>query len=617
LAAQQAGRKGPGRQQVLQLVDLTVKLAKANRRPDLIRRLAVTLRRLAQPEIRVLVVGEYKQGKSTLVNCLVGVAVCPVDDDVATAVPTVIRFAAEPVAHAVLEPDDGAEERREQIPVERIPELVSEAGNPDNARRLRAVEVGIPREVLKPGLVLVDTPGVGGLASAHNAATMAALPMADAVLFVSDASQELSGPELEFLRTARTLTPNVVSVLTKTDFYPEWRRILDLDRGHLSRAGVRAQTLPISSALRQRAAATNDRRVNDESGYPALITLLRDTVVARADALAVRSAAHDLLSVLDQLGEAHRAAKAVIADPEQGAEVVAELERAKEQAAQLKGQAARWQQTLNDGFADLTSDIDHDLRMRIREVNREGDEALDKSNPPEIWSEFQGWLQRRVTREVADVYAEVARRSRELMERVADHFEEAQPDFGAMRDVEVPTDILQAASPGTIQRDKAALVSKGLLVLRSSYGGVAMFGAISGMAGLGLAALNPFSVGVGVLLAGRALMDEKQRKIAAHRQQAKQAAHKFTEEVSLQVTKDSRDTLRRIQRELRDSFTATAEELQRSISEALNAAQTAVKADQGKRAKQLQVVETQLKAIGGVRARVAALAPDLAKEAAG
>jgi hypothetical protein len=187
--------------------------------------------------------------------------------------------------------------------------------------------------------------------------------------------------------------------------------------------------------------------------------------------------------------------------------------------------------------------------------------------------------------------------------------------MGGMGRAEAPVEAIRAVSPGSIKRDKAALVSKGLLVLKSSYGGVAMFGAISGMAGFGMAALNPFSVGIGVLLAGKALVDEKQRRLAAQRQQAKQAAHKFSEEVSFQVGKDSRDTLRRVQRELRDAFTGTAEELQRSLTEALNAAQTAVKADQGKRAKQLQVVDTQLKAIGSVRARVAALAPDLAKPA--
>ncbi len=68
----------------------------------------------------------------------------------------------------------------------------------------------------------------------HGAATMAALPSADAVLLVSDASQEYTAPELEFLRHAASVCPNVACVLTKSDLYPEWRRIAELDRAHLA-----------------------------------------------------------------------------------------------------------------------------------------------------------------------------------------------------------------------------------------------------------------------------------------------------------------------------------------------------------------------------------------------
>src|SRR5204862_6106589 len=120
--------------------------------------------------------------------------------------------------------------------------------NPQNEKQLVSVEVGIPREVLATGLVLVDSPGVGGLASAHTAATYAALPFADAVLLVTDASQEFTAPEIDFLRTARAACPNLLGVLTKTDFYPEWRKIYQLDREHLGPAGLELTPLPISTA---------------------------------------------------------------------------------------------------------------------------------------------------------------------------------------------------------------------------------------------------------------------------------------------------------------------------------------------------------------------------------
>ena len=77
-----------------------------------------------------------------------------------------------------------------------------------DADQVAAVRLGLPRKLLATGLVLVDTPGVGGLGSAHSAATVSALPMADAVVFVSDACQEFTAPELEFLRTAAAHVPH-------------------------------------------------------------------------------------------------------------------------------------------------------------------------------------------------------------------------------------------------------------------------------------------------------------------------------------------------------------------------------------------------------------------------
>src|SRR5690606_4297166 len=58
---------------------------------------------------------------------------------------------------------------------------------------------------------------------------------AEAVLFVTDASQELTAAEVEFLRRARQVCPTVACVLTKTDFYPAWRKVRDLNQGHLRR----------------------------------------------------------------------------------------------------------------------------------------------------------------------------------------------------------------------------------------------------------------------------------------------------------------------------------------------------------------------------------------------
>ena len=203
-------------------VELALTTVARYRRPDLEGRLRQARARLDDGHVRVLVVGEFKQGKSLLVNGLVGAPVCPVRDDVATSVATVVSHAPQPAItlRARVQGPDGRSTvrpvQRTEVPVAAMAEAlagyVTERGNPGNRRGLAEVEARLPCRLLAGGLQIVDTPGVGGLRSLHGAATMAALPTADAVLLVSDASQEYTAPELEFLRQAIRLCPNVVCV---------------------------------------------------------------------------------------------------------------------------------------------------------------------------------------------------------------------------------------------------------------------------------------------------------------------------------------------------------------------------------------------------------------------
>src|ERR1700761_653221 len=362
----------------VQTVELALRASTAYQRPDLAVRARQALQRLHHPQVRVLVVGEFKQGKSMLVNALVDAPICPIDDDISTSVPTVVRYEDRPSVTLVRSAqggaasgDDDEREERSQVPVEQLASHVSEAGNPGNRAGLKYAEVGIPRHLLADGLELVDTPGVGGLGSVHGSATLAMLPSADAILLVSDAAAEYSRPEIEFLRQAGTVCPNIACVLTKIDLYPGWPGNAELDRGHLASVGLNAELLPTSSVLRLHAVRTEDRQLNAESGFPALVSFLRDRVVGQAGRLANRAAAHDVVTISDQLAAGMRAELAACEDPEQAGRLVAELDQAKRRADDLRDRGARWHQVLNDGIADLNADVDYDLRDRMRVVVRE------------------------------------------------------------------------------------------------------------------------------------------------------------------------------------------------------------------------------------------------------
>ena len=587
-----------------------MRAAEAYRRPDLGERLAATRRRLIDPAVTVLVVGEFKQGKSSLVNALVGAAICPVDDDVATSAPTLVRYGEQAGATVVADDPEADEQIRTDISLEDLPAFVSEAGNPRNERRIQVVEVTIPCSLLAGGLTFVDTPGVGGLGSVHSAITMAALPMADALLFVTDASQELTAPELEFVRRARERCPNVVGVMTKTDFYAEWRRIRDRDLERLLAARATMPMLGVSSMLRQLVSSDSDPGLDEESGFPELLTLLRDEVLAEAEDLEVRSAAADLLTVVGHLEAAFRAEREALSDPARGAELVRDLEATKERVTRLRGDAARWVITLNDGIADLNADADHDLRSRVRALLREAEAAIDDADPADMWPEFERWLYGRVGWDISESYAVTSTRTGELAEVIGDHFREALGEIEI--DVHVAAPIVSAEQLGvsaTAEFDPVKRRETGLAAVRGAYGGTLMFSMATSMVGLGM--LAPLTLPVGLLMGRKALRDDRERRLAMRRQEAKQALRRYVDEAQFAVGKDQRDTLRRVQRELRDQFQDRALELERTLGEALEAAQQVALTSEAEREQRLRDVEAELGRIDVLRKAAAELAPTL------
>ncbi|GAA4687464.1 isoniazid-induced dynamin-like GTPase IniA [Pseudonocardia yuanmonensis] len=594
----------------VQLVDLALKATTAYERPDLAVRLHATRARLADPNVRVLIVGEFKQGKSQLVNALVNAPVCPVDDDISTAVPTEVRFGETTTVTLVKVPPGAAEgaepvEERTVVETSRLADFVSEAGNPENRAGLHHAEVTLPRKLLQSGLVLVDTPGVGGLGSAHGAATMAALPTADAVVLVSDAAQEYTAPEIDFLRSAMGLCPNVGCVVTKTDLYPHWRKIVELDKGHLRKAGVEAEIYPVSSALRLAGAETGDAELMSESGFAPLVGFLLRKVVARADDLDRRSTSQDVRAVAEQLSAQFTAELAALEDPGKAEALVEELTRAKARADDLRQRSARWQITLNDGVADLISDIEYDLRDRLRSVTREAEQLLDDADPADIWDQFAQWFHQQVSQATSANYVWTAQRARWLAEQVSEHFAEGAD--AALPEIHIDGSRLG----GTVQAleqpegEKFGVGQKLFVGMRGGYGGLLMIGLATSFAGLAL--LNPFSIAAGLLFGGKTVRDERKRLLERRRAEAKTAVRRHIDEVTFQVGKDSRDTLRRAQRQLRDHFTVLAEELSVSLATSVSAAQSAVNTDVSQRQKRIDDLKAEITRVEALAKRARAL----------
>lgn len=571
------------------VVDQALKACEAYARPDLGERLNLARRKLADPGIHVVVVGEFKQGKSSLVNALLGVTACPVDDDVATALPTYVRHGKEVAAQVILEGDPPT---RESIPVDQIRKHTLEGGQVlADGRRIVGVEVLLPRNMLAGGLTVVDTPGLGGLGSAHAAASLAATAMADAVLFVTDASQELTRTELDFLRRAQDLCGTVACVVTKTDFYPAWRTVRDLDERHLQQVGG-VPLMAVSSSLRTHAVKTNDAEMNTESGFRDLVRFVTDDVGKGGTERIAKDAVREVIAVCGQFTEQFRGERSTLADPASAEEVIGDLTATKQRVETLRAAASRWNQTLGDGVSDLSADVEHDFRGRIRKVIAEADEAIEEADPADTWAQMEPWLLSRVSYELVTNYTFLRDRAADLSQMVSDHFQEASGELGQLA-VYDPAPLLNRTEfEPDIKLDRMTARKQTMVALKGSYSGILMFTMLPGL--LGITGLAPIAIPIGLMMGRASLRDEKRRQLAQRKAQAKNAIRRYCDEVQFVMGKDSRDTLRRIQRQLRDHYSTRAEELNRTTAEALRSATEAAKRNQVERERRLKDLDAEL-----------------------
>ncbi|MGO8732958.1 MAG: dynamin family protein, partial [Terriglobia bacterium] len=168
--------------------------------------------RVSEGRFYLACIGQFKRGKSTLINALIGEPVLPVGVIPVTAVPTVIRFGAHPRAR--VQARDGS---WQEIAIPDLNQYVSEEHNPENAKGVTGVEVFVPSALLSTGMCLVDTPGLGSVFTGNTAATQAFIPHIDAALVVVGADPPLAGEELALVEAVGRQVQNLILVLNKAD----------------------------------------------------------------------------------------------------------------------------------------------------------------------------------------------------------------------------------------------------------------------------------------------------------------------------------------------------------------------------------------------------------------
>jgi GTP-binding protein EngB required for normal cell division len=338
--------------------------------------------RLDEARLRVLVVGEAKRGKSTLINALLGSSVLPSGVTPLTAVTTTVRHGDDPRVEAKFR--DGHEEKH---PVDTLADLVTERGNPSNRRRIAGVTVYLDAPVLASGVELVDTPGTGSVFEWDTEAAHMALESMDAAIFVLTADPPVSASERDLLARVAGLSVTTFTVLNKADRLDEAElaEALDFTRGVLGAAGQHGKVYPMS------ARAALDRQ---EPGFAAFEADFTAYLSSRREsdlrASAVAHARRIAGSLLDEVALTRRAAEMRAGDAvARVARFSARLDEAvvhgRDAVAVVNAESARLLRALNDAAAEagprlgreIAGRLDDQLRAATAaEIERQGRERL-------------------------------------------------------------------------------------------------------------------------------------------------------------------------------------------------------------------------------------------------
>lgn len=194
--------------------------------------------------VDIAVLGQFKAGKSSFLNSLLDRDVVPVDVLPATSVVTRIGFG--PADRAVVRRLSG---EAEEIPLARLPEFVTEKGNPENEKQVSLVEVELASLGSFDGIRFVDTPGLGSIFSHNTQASMDWLPHVGGALVAVSVNHPLSGQDLTLLAEVFRHTPEAAILLTKADLVSESQldAVVEFTRRQIARrTGRELPVLPYS-----------------------------------------------------------------------------------------------------------------------------------------------------------------------------------------------------------------------------------------------------------------------------------------------------------------------------------------------------------------------------------
>ena len=255
--------------------------------------------KILQNRFNLVVVGQFKRGKTTFINALLGTDLLPTAVVPLTSIVTVIEYGRDIEVKVLF--NNGTEKI---VPPEELPEYVTEKGNPRNEKDVAEVIIKYPSEYLKDGVRLIDTPGVGSVYQHNTDVAYEYLPRSDATVFLISVDQPLSKAEVDFLRDVREYADRIFFLQNKADYLsPEdLKESMEFIRSTLvSEVGFDSPELyPVSAKLCLEGKLSGDEDKLKKSNMGLFEERLRRFLVEEKGLILIRSVSNNLMRVISE-----------------------------------------------------------------------------------------------------------------------------------------------------------------------------------------------------------------------------------------------------------------------------------------------------------------------------
>jgi hypothetical protein len=344
-------------------LDVIARLAEERGSHALAAEAAEARRTLQRGRFNVAVVGQYKRGKSTLINALLGREWLPADVQPVTSAVTIVEHGE--VERAVVRFAGG---REHAVAPTEIADFVSEEGNPGNVKEVRAAVLELPSPLLALGVRLVDTPGVGSVFAANSEVTRQFVPKVDIAVVVLGSDPPISGEELDLIRAVSGVAGRLLFVINKADRHREET----LRRAESFTRRVLADALGHDPGAIRHVSARRALQSGNDAGAASLLAELAELARREGTALAGDSAARTARALAARLLEAVEIEAAALRMP------LAELDRRialfEESMRDIEDLALAVATRVRTGFA---FDREHWKQREERSVTEATSRALD------------------------------------------------------------------------------------------------------------------------------------------------------------------------------------------------------------------------------------------------